>query len=616
MSNKKIQWNNGKELLDYLNISYAKIHTTFEDYFWTSFMGDHSVNDKKELASKARNEFRAHEGLKNAVEEYLIQSTGTTKDRLKRWQYFFSLYQVPAKARALKEKISVLETTIEKKRTVRKQGYVDPITKKFIKAPINAIRALIVTSENEKMRRACFEAVNTLALDNIDSYIKLVNLRNEYAKMLGYEDFYAFKLMTEEGMTKKELFALFDTIYDKTKFGFKNVRVLEEKMPGLRKPWNYSHMLAGSFIKEEDPYFPFEESLDRWGRSFAALGIKYQGSTLVFDLLEREGKYNNGFCHWPEVVQFKDGKRIPGRAQLTCNVILGIPGQSAQGLHTLFHEGGHAAHLLNAEMKDVCDNNEYPPVSTAWDETQSMFLDTIFASMEWRSRYAKNHTGETYPFDFFERRVRALHAIKPLGMMGMMRVCNFEKEIYEAKDLTREKVIAAAKKTSKKYTDFSVDSLSVLEVPHIYAWDNACSYHGYALADLALHQWREYFFAKYGYIVDNPHIGKEMKKVWSYGSSKTFPELVHIATGKKLSPMPYVKNVTRSASATLKIAKERIATLSKKPHFSKPINLDAHISIVHGKEIIANNKKSFEDMATTYTAWLKKQKGTKKIKKI
>lgn len=607
MTDKKIQWKNGKELLDYLNATYLKIHTTFEDYFWVSMMGDHSVDQKREIASKARDDFRANESLKEAVDEAIKNSKGEIKERLQYWERFFSVNQVPAEAKPIKRKISALEAKIEKRRATRKQGYVDPKTKKFIKTAINNVRSLSLTHDDEAVRKACFNAMCEMALGNVDDYVKLVQLRNEYARALGFEDFYAFKLMKEEGMTKKELFGLLDTIYDKTKYAFKNVAALEKTLPGLRKPWNYSYMLAGSFAKEEDPYFPMEEIVEWWGRSFAALGINYQGSSLVFDLLERNGKYNNGFCHWPEIIHFENGKRIPGRAQLTCNVTLGIPGQSAQGIHTLFHECGHAAHLLNVEMKDVCVNTEYPPTSTAWDETQSMFLDTVFAGIEWRTRYAKNKKGEAYPFEIFERKVKKLSPISPLSMMGLIRVCSFEKEVYGAKNLTAEKVISAAKKTSRKYLNFSVDSLSVLEVPHIYAWDNACSYHAYGLAELAVFQWREYFFKKYGYIVDNPNIGKEMKKVWSYGSAKTFPELVKLATGKKLGAEAYIRSITKSVPQTLKTAKERIATLAKKPRFTKTIDLKANISIVDGKKVIATNKQSFADMVQKYAAWLERR---------
>ena len=606
----KTQWKTAKALLDYLNTTYPKLHTAYEELFWISYMGDHSVNPAKDEAQNNKELFTTNEELSEAINSFLIKSTGTIKESLLLWRKFFDCYQVPAKTKELKKKITELETLIEKKRATRKEGYSDPVTKKFVKKSENAMRGMVATENNEAVRKAVFDAMQELARTGVEDYVALVGLRNEFARMIGFEDYYAYKLNLEEGMTKKELFGLWDTIYDKTKYAFADIRALEKKeKPGLRRPWNFGFMLAGSFMKEEDPYYPFGQALTRWGQSFAALGISFKKGTLVLDLLDRAGKYSNGFCHWPELVRFENGKRIPARAQLTCNVVQGIPGQSDQGYDTLFHEGGHAAHLLNCEMKNVCVNHEFPPMSTAWAETQSMFLDTVCSSIEWQTRYAKNDKGEIYPFELFERRVKELHVTSPLGMMGIMAVCAFEKSVYEAKSLTPEKVLGFARTTFKKYFDRSEDSLMLLNIPHIYSWDSSCSYQGYGLAQLGLQQWRDYFFKKYGYIVDNPNIGKEMKKVWAFGSSKTFPELIKIATGKKLSATPYVTAVTRSIPASLKLAKERIATLATKPHFTKTIELDATIKMTSGKDVIATNKKSFEDMAKTYSAWLEIQKG-------
>ena len=101
-----------------------------------------------------------------------------------------------------------------------------------------------------------------------------------------------------------------------------------------------------------------------------------------------------------------------------------------------------------------------------------------------------------------------------------------------------------------------------------------------------------------------------MKAVWKYGSAKPFPECVKLATGKKLSPDAYLKQVTMKAPAKIKQAKERIAQLRKVKMSSKPINLNAAIKLVHGKKVIATNKKSFEDMAAKYAKWLKTQRIT------
>ena len=182
------------------------------------------------------------------------------------------------------------------------------------------------------------------------------------------------------------------------------------------------------------------------------------------------------------------------------------------------------------------------------------------------------------------------------------------KEVYETKKLTKEKILETAIRMDKKYFDMEVDSYHALYIPHIYSWDSSAYYHGYGLSELALTQWREYFYEKYGYIVDNPNVGKEMKKVWKLGSTKTFFEFVKLATDKKLSAEPFIKNVTRSVDDALELAKKRIDRLKSVPTYNKKIKLKAEIKMVHGKKTICDNSKNFEDMAKKYAIWLGKMK--------
>ena len=58
---------------------------------------------------------------------------------------------------------------------------------------------------------------------------------------------------------------------------------------------------------------------------------------------------------------------------------------------------------------------------------------------------------------------------------------------------------------------------------------------------MSVHQTREYFKNKYGYIVDNPNVGPTLKSAyWECGNSKPFLDIVRDLTGKDLTGEAWV----------------------------------------------------------------------------
>ena len=224
---------------DKLNQEYLKLHKNYENLFWRFYMGDKELEKEFNEANKKLQEFQSNRELAKEAK----------KAKLKWWVKYFELQQTPENLVALKSEIIDLESEIHKKRTFSKQGYIDPMTGKFVEMSENQMATMMGTNDDEAVRKACFEAIEKSAVAVVDDYVKLIGLRNKYAKEMGYDDFYDYKLRMVEGMTKEEMFGTFKEIYEKTKYAFKDIRKLEKTMPGLRKPWNFRYMTSGDLKK-------------------------------------------------------------------------------------------------------------------------------------------------------------------------------------------------------------------------------------------------------------------------------------------------------------------------------------------------------------------------------
>ena len=605
--------------IDGLNSEFLTLFTKKEESFWESKMGLSSDPSRSQQqtseAEIAVNQFMQDASKLTGLRELAaaVKPTADESVAVGGWEKFFEANAIEDDtAQKLSAEIVGLEGDLLVKRGAMNLGYTDPVTNIFHAASTNELTNIKRVHPDEATRKAAYDgllSIGPFVLAN--GFLDIVKKRNELGRFCGYEDYYDWKVSRTEGLSKKELFALLDDLELRTRESGKKAieRLVAEKGEAARRGWNYEFLRSGGITQEIDQYLPFSEGLERWVRSFAALGIRYRGATLTLDLIDRPGKYENGFMHGPQPSWYEHGTWHPARINFTANAIPNKVGSGEDALNTLFHEGGHAAHFSNVQMNAPCFAQEFAPTSVAYAETQSMFCDSILSDADWLTRYAKNATGESVPFELIERKLSQMQPYEVITVRAMLGVCYFEKRLYELADseLTAETVFQIAKEVEHQLYFMEEAARPILAVPHILAGESSAYYHGYVLAEMAVWQTRQYFLAKYGYITDNSAIGPELEQgYWKAGNSISFMDLVKQTTGKPFNADALVDHANSTAEEAVAEAKRKIETTKTVAPYSGSIDLDASIRVMHGNELICefNNEQKFPAANELFKTWV------------
>ena len=602
--------------LDSLDERYAALHTAKEDAFWIAKMGLGANPGQSQAELDARDlalsQFLQDPQQLTGVRELLREATsGDLKQRTEGWERTFAAHTIDSSAgAALAEELAADDGRLQIARGEMKLGFDDP-AQGFVAASSVKLSNMIQNDMSEARRHAAFDGLRSIENYVLNhGFLELVEKRNRLGRLLGAEDYYDWKTKRIEGMSKRELFVLLDELEERTRPAALTFVESARTKHGeqVSRPWNIGHLTSGDVTRDLDPYFSFRSAIDRWGRSFGGLGVRYAGAELVLDLLDRPGKYENGFMHGPVVAWRRDGVRIPARIQFTANALPGAIGAGQRALKTLFHEGGHAAHFANIDMPSPCFGQEFAPTSTSFAETQSMFLDSLPDDADWGQRYALDARGKPMPLSLVERSIDAHQPKAAWIMRSMLTVCYAEKAIYElpSEALTAERVLSVLREVERKFLFLEGGSARpTLSIPHLLSGDFSATYHGYVLAQMAVAQARRHFQDRDGHLVDNPRVGPELSRIWwQPGNSVGFTEFVRRLTGHALSALPLAERVNQTVAERRAEAQRSIERLSSIPRATASVDLDARIHVVHGAQSVAELDGDFEQFATRFATWL------------
>lgn len=611
-----------RALLDDLNHGYERVHTAKEDAFWRAYMGTGDDPDaaRKELDEKeiAWQGFLRDPAKLARVEKELAEAKGAvaagSEERvaLEGWRATFAAHVIPsASARALADEIVEAEGRLARERAALQltcdDGGGTPRPASSVELGVK-----LASDPNEAVRRSAWEGLRSIEPHVLArGFLDVVRLRNRLGRELGGADYYDWKVRRVEGLSKAEVFAWLDELEARTRDAARRgLDALRAKHGARVTPWNARFLASGDVSNEQDPYFPFEKALERWGTSFSALGIRYRGAELVLDLVDRKGKYENGFMHGPVPAWREHGTLRPARIQFTANAIPGLVGAGRRATDTLFHEGGHAAHFANIDMPAPCFAQEYAPSSVAFAETQSMFLESLLRDADWQTLHARDLAGNALPDALVEKAIERTQPLAAWGLRGMLAICFAERALYELdeRELTAERVLAELRRVERELL-FLDDGAPrpTLSVPHLLSGESSAYYHGYVLAEIAVEETREHFEGRDGHLDGNARIGPDLERAyWRPGNSLSFGALIERLTGRSLSARALAERVNRTVDAALDEARAAIRAGRARGPGSGGVRLDAKLRVVDGRETIAEARTDgeFEAACRAFETWI------------
>lgn len=586
------------EYFQQLNNDYLAISIPKEELFWTNFMG---TTDEQDAFQTAENAYNAFISEPSRIPELREQLDATDDEALRHglsgWLNFFETNAIEqAQARELAKGLVEDDSNLFSARKNLSLYYTDEAGEQ-VEASTLVLSTNLLSADDEGVRKSSHQGLLDLERWVVEhGFIDMVKRRNEFARAQGYRNYFDYKVNKEERMSPEQLFEVLDEFEEQTgdaqQRGFR--QLAQEHGEQALEAHNLKYYMRGDTTQQMDPYLPFSKSLQRWVESFGRMGVQFRDAELTLDLLDRKGKYENGFMHAPRGAWFKDGDWSPAQINFTSNANPNQVGSGDDGLNTLFHEGGHAAHFANITQNAPCFSQEFPPTSMSYAETQSMFFDSMLADADWLLLYAQDKAGKSIPESLIKQSIESRQPFAAYAERGILVVPYFEWDIYslDEDELTADKLIERARHWEKQIFGLECAPRPILAIPHLLDQTACCSYQGYLLANMAVYQTRAWFKREHGYLTDNPAIGPLVSEhYWAPGNSVTHNDTLVSLTGEGFSGKYLAEHCNRSVAEAWEQAQQDMVT-AKSRNQSAPASLQASIRVVHGDEVLAENQAS------------------------
>ena len=407
----------------------------------------------------------------------------------------------------------------------------------------NEIRRVLQESDDVAERREAWEASKQIGSEVAETLLALVRLRNEAARSLGFENYYAMMLTLDE-LDERELFALLDQLEAGTRPRFAAYkRELDERLArrfhvtaDQLRPWH----LADPFFQDAppadvdlDPYFAHGSLEERTQRFFAAVGLDVDDLMGRADLYEKPGKCQHAFC-----MSVDRGDDI----RVLCNLR-----PNEQWMSTMLHEFGHAAYdkFIDRSLPWLLRG----PAHTLTTEASAMLFGRLSKNAAWLERYAGVPREEARRVaDACARGIRDQLLVQTRWCLVM---CHMERALYRDPDADldtlwwdlAERFQLVRRPEGRKAPDWA--SKIHFSVAPVY-------YHNYMLGEIMASQLQRHLLEsvargpdRWASYVASPAVGAELiEKLYRPGKSVDWRGAIARATGSPLDAAAFAREIS------------------------------------------------------------------------
>ena len=410
----------------------------------------------------------------------------------------------------------------------------------------NKIKEILKSQTNSDERKQAWLAGKQVGAAIAEDLIRLVKLRNQVAKNLGFENYHTMSLTIGE-QDVDELDKIFAELYELTNEPFAALKAeLDEKLAancGIEvsqlMPWHYHDPFFQEtpmvYDLDLDVYYKDKDIKELAAGFYAGIGLDVESVLAKSDLYEREGKNPHAFC--------TDIDR-EGDVRILCNIK-----NNESWMETTLHELGHAVY-------DKYHDPEVPyllrePAHAFTTEAIAMFFGRLSRNPAWMQQMLNLSDRQRQEIEKVSDKYMQLKQL--IFARWAMVMYQFEKQLYANPDQDLnslwwrlvEKYQLVRKPEGRNTPDWAAK---------IHFAVAPCYYHNYMLGELLASQLHNHIVYQIMLRDSDENVGYVghrktglflTKEVFNVGSVYHWNEMIERATGEPLTPKYFVSQFVK-----------------------------------------------------------------------